>query len=127
MTDNYPPGAADDPRAPYNEVPPTEVEVTVTATLTKETVVYAETHDCVEYEIDPDTGRREGIHYVECDDVEAAYRDQEYTPSEIMTKCQKVCRQLKHDGHRWYAGVNIERLADSCDGWEEEELMINDK
>jgi hypothetical protein len=56
--------------------------------------------------------------------VEAAYRDQEYTPSEIMAKCQKVCRQLKHDGHRWYAGVNIERLADSCDGWEEEELKL---
>ena len=98
--------------------------MTVTATLTKETVVYAETHDCVEYEIDPDTGRRVPVHYVECDDVKAAYRDQEYTPSEIMTKCQKGCRQLKHDGHRWYAGVNIEQLADSCDGWEEDTLNV---
>ena len=122
--DNYPPGAANDPSAPYNEEPLPEVEVKVTAMLTKETVVYAATHDCVEYEIDSDTGRREGIHYTEHDDVEAAYRDQEYTPSEIMTKCIKVCQQLKRDGHRWYAGVNIEQLADSCDGWDEE-LTVN--
>ena len=122
--DNYPPGAANNPSAPYNEEPLPEVEVKVTAMLTKETVVYAATHDCVEYEIDPDTGRREGIHYTEHDDVEAAYRDQEYTPSEIMTKCIKVCQQLKRDGHRWYAGVNIEQLADSCDGWDEE-LTVN--
>ena len=57
--------------------------------------------------------------------MEAAYREQEYTPSEIMAKCQKVCQQLKRDGHRWYAGVNIEQLADSCDGWEEEEVTVN--
>ena len=124
MKDNYPPGAANDPRAPYNEEPMPEVEVEVTVRLVKGTVVYAETHDCVEWEIDPDTGRREPVHYTECDDVEAAYREQEYTPSEIMAKCQKVCQQLKRDGHRWYAGVNIGQLADSCDGWEEEELNV---
>ena len=124
MTDNYPPGAAYDPRAPYNEELPPEVEVTVKVTMTKETVVYAATHDCVEWEIDPDTGRREGIHFTEYDDIDEAYRNEEYTPSEIMTKCQKVCRQLKRDGHRWYAGVNIEQLADSCDGWEEDTLNV---
>ena len=46
--DNYPPGAANDPRAPYNEEPMPEVEVEVTVRLMKGTVVYAETHDCVE-------------------------------------------------------------------------------
>ena len=124
MMDNYPPGAANDPRAPYNEIPLPEVEVTVTVKMTKETVVYAATHDCVEWEIDPDTGRREGIHFTECDDVDEAYRNEEYTPSEIMTKCIAVCQQLKRDGHRWYAGVNVGRLADSCDGWGEEALEV---
>ena len=125
MKDNYPPGAANDPRAPYNEVPLPEVDVTVTVKMTKGTVVYVATHDCVEWEIDPDTGRREGIHFTECDDLDEAYRNEEYTPQEIMTKCIAVCQQLKKDGHRWYGGVNIERLADSCDGWEEESLGVD--
>ena len=125
MMDNYPPGAANDPRAPYNEEPLPEVDVTVKVTMTKETVVYAATHDCVEWEIDPDTGRREGIHFTEYDDIDEAYRNEEYTPSEIMTKCIAVCQQLKKDGHRWYGGVNIERLAYSCDDWEEVELIID--
>lgn len=30
----------------------------------------------------------------------------------------------KKDGHQWYGGVNIERLAYSCDDWEEVELRI---
>lgn len=124
MSDNYPPGAANDPNAPYNEVPMPEVEVKVKTVMTKETVVYAETHTCVEYEIDPDTGRRVGYSYTECDDEEAAYRDQEYTPSEIMSNCIKICQQLIKDQKRWYAHVNIQKLMDSCDGWEEEELEV---
>lgn len=124
MSDNYPPGAANDPNAPYNEVPMPEVEVKVKAVLTKETVVFAATHDCVEYEIDPDTGRRVGYSYEECDDVRAAYEDQEYTPSEIMSNCIKICQQLIKDQKRWYAHVNIQKLMDSCDGWEEEELEV---
>ena len=124
MSDNYPPGAANDPNAPYNEVPMPEVEVKVTAKLYKETVVFAETHDCVEYEIDPDTGRRVGIHYMECDDVREAYEDQEYTPDEIMRNCIKVCQELIKEQKRWFAHVNIQKLMDSCEGWEQEELEV---
>ena len=122
MSDNYPPGAANDPRAPYNEIPPQEAEVKITARLCKETCIYAERHTCVEYEIDPDTGRRVGYSYEECDDLQEAYRDQEFTPREIMSNCIKVCQQLIKDQKRWYAHVNIQKLMDSCDGWEEEEV-----
>ena len=124
MMDNYPPGAALDPSAPYNEEPMPEVEVTVTARLVKQTVVYAATHTCTEYETDPDTGRRVAIHYTECDDLREAYDDEEYGPEECMRRCVLVCRQLKRDGHHWYGGVSIDRLCDSCDGWEEEELNV---
>ena len=126
MSSNYPPGAANDPRAPWNEVPEPETEVTVRVVMVKETVVAAATHRCTEWEIEPD-GSRVCIQYDEADDVLEAYRDQEYTPQEIMTRCMAVCRQLKADGQRRYAGVNIERLADACDGWEEEELEADEK
>ena len=35
MMDNYPPGAAHDPNAPYNEEPCPDIDVTVRATLVK--------------------------------------------------------------------------------------------
>lgn len=124
MSDNYPPGAANDPRAPYNEIPPQEAEVKITARLYKETCIYAERHTCVEYEIDPDTGRRVGYGYEECDDLQEAYRDQEFTPREIMSNCIKVCQQLIKNQKRRYAHVNIQKLMDSCDGWEEEEVEV---
>ena len=124
MSSNYPPGAANDPRAPYNEVPEPETEVTVRTVLCKETCVCAATHTCVEREIEPD-GTVSTVTYTEADDVKEAYRDQEYPPVEIIAKCLHVCRQLMKDGHRRYAGVNIERLADSCAGWEEEELEVS--
>ena len=126
MNNNYPPGAANDPNAPYNEVPMPEVEVKVTAKLYKETVVFAEKHDCVEYEIDPDTGRRVGIHYTECDDVREAYEDQEYTPDEIMQNCIKVCQELIKEQKPWFAHVNIQKLMDSCEGWAQEELEVEE-
>ena len=37
--DNYPPGAAHDPNAPYNEEPCPDIDVTVRATLVKDTVL----------------------------------------------------------------------------------------
>ena len=39
MMDNYPPGAAHDPNAPYNEEPCPDIDVTVRATLVKDTVL----------------------------------------------------------------------------------------
>ena len=55
---NYPPGAANDPRAPYNERPGMETEVTVKTSLIKETVVEtSEGHWVHETEIEPDGTR----------------------------------------------------------------------
>lgn len=44
MLDNYPPGAANDPLAPYNQCDPEpiEVEVTVSITLSKTVKVYVD-------------------------------------------------------------------------------------
>ena len=64
---NYPPGAANDPRAPYNERPGMETEVTVRTTLVKETVVEtSEGHMVCETEIEPD-GTRSHVSFFEPD------------------------------------------------------------
>ncbi len=48
--DNYPPGAANDPRAPYNqcENPEVEVEVTVSITLSKTVKVLVTDYDLID-------------------------------------------------------------------------------
>ncbi len=68
MNDNYPPGAANDPRAPYNERPGMETEVTVKTSLIKETVIEtSEGHYVQETEIEPD-GSRSTIGFYETDE-----------------------------------------------------------
>lgn len=39
-TDNYPPGAANDPRAPYNEDELEEIDVTISITCSKSTTIH---------------------------------------------------------------------------------------
>lgn len=53
--DNYPPGAANDPRAPYNqkENPEVEVEVTVSITLSKTVKVLVTDYELIE-DVDED-------------------------------------------------------------------------
>ena len=126
MMDNYPPGAAWDPRAPYNEPEWPEIEVTATATLVRETVVLGSgVHTCTECEIEPD-GSRSYISFTESDDdVKALFREQEKSPSEIFRDCEKIVRQLmKVQKVRYYAKVNLAALLDALDGWEETELKI---
>ena len=122
---NYPLGAANDPRAPYNDLEWPEIEVTVTATLVKETVVLGNgTHRCTECEIEPD-GSRSYISYEESDDDPAdLFRDQEKSPAEIFRDCEKIANQLIKDGKRFYAGGSLNRLRESIAGWEEEELIV---
>ena len=126
MMDNYPPGAAWDPRAPYNEPEWPEIEVTATATLVKETVVLGSgTHTCTECEIEPD-GSRSYVSFTESDDdVRELFREQEKSPAEIFRDCEKIVRQLmKVQKVRYYAKVNLAALLDALDGWEETELDI---
>ena len=125
MTDNYPMGAANDPRAPWNEPEWPEIEVTATATLVKETVVLGSgTHTCTECEIEPDGSRSYSSFTESDDDVNELFREQEMTPAEIFRKCEKVVNQLVEDGKLSYAGVSLKRLLDALDGWEETELNV---
>ena len=125
--DNYPMGAADDPRAPYNEPIWPEIEVTARATLVKETVVLGSgTHTCTECEIEPD-GSRSYVSFSESDDdVRELFRDQEKSPMELITALERIVTQLmKVQKLRFYARYNLSELLDSCAGWEEEELTVN--
>ena len=126
--DNYPMGAANDPRAPWNEPDWPEIEVTAKATLIKETVVLGSgTHICTECEIEPD-GTRSYVSFSESDDdVQELFREQEKSPIELITALEKIVTQLmKSKKLRFYARYNLKELLDACAGWEETEFEVTE-
>ena len=103
-----------------------EIEVTVSQTLVKTTSVFAaNTHVCVDRDYDATAG---GYVYTACrecdDDVVKLFHQQYRTPLEIIQSCEKICEQLKRDGHRVYAGIRIADLSIDCDDWNEVNLEV---
>ena len=124
---NYPPGAANDPRAPYNERPGMETEVTVRTTLVKETVVEtSEGHMVCETEIEPD-GTRSHVSFFEPDvDLTEAFLNEHRSAIQIIRDCEKICKELAKNGIRFYAGIFLPTLIDDSQDWEEEEISISE-
>ena len=109
MSDNYPPGAAHDPRAPYNEPIPTETEVVAKEWLVKETYLT---------DIPRDLDERE---------MREAFDDQWRTPKQIIDTCMKICLQLLAEHRTYFAGYNIRDLILDCEGWEYDEFSVEPK
>ena len=128
MMSNYPPGAENDPDAPYNEPQMEEVEILVRQTLTKEDVIYMRpAYSHVEYEYDPVEGRNVGTTITEYgDDLKTYYDNQHLTPMEIIQKCKKIVQELRKVGCRWYANVNLPELEEECENWEVEQTEITE-
>ena len=127
MNDNYPPGAANDPCAPYNERPGMETEVTVKTTLIKETVVEtSEGHWVQESEIEPD-GSRSSVGFYETDeDLKETFLGAHRSAIQIIRDCEKIAKALLADGNRFYATIYIPTLIDDCEEWEEEDFRVNE-
>ena len=126
MNSNYPPGAANDPCAPYNEKPMEEVDVTVKTSLVKETVIEtSEGHWVRETEIEPD-GSRSTVSFYETDeDLKETFLGAHRSAIQIIRDCEKICQELVKNGMRFYAGIYLPTLIDDCEDWEEEEILVN--
>ena len=127
MSDNYPPGAANDPRAPYNERPGMETEVTVKTTLVKETMIEtSEGHMVCESEIEPD-GSRSTVSFYETDeDLKETFLDSHRSAIQIIRDCQKICQELVRVGNRLFASIYLPTLINDCEDWEEEDFKVNE-
>ena len=92
--DNYPMGAKNDPRAPYNEItiPDREIEVEVTVTLKKKIKILVDDYDISDSGFDEDGNYYEDIDYSECNLVDAV-KSQHILPQEaadyIVTNTNK--------------------------------------
>ena len=124
---NYPPGAAHDPNAPYNQEEIPEIGVNVKEVLVKETCIQSYGgHYEVDSEYDPTEGRYVHSQYWEPGNVEEDFREQCRTAAGCLADCCKVLSALKQAGIRQVAKVNIDTLLDDCEGWEHEELEVSD-
>ena len=102
--DNLPLGAASDPRAPFNEIPPREVQVRIEQTMVKETTAFLDDGD---------------------DYYENWWLDEIHDASlgEVLARCEKIVKRLRKK-HYLYAGVNLYDLEQDCHNWAEGTLNV---
>ena len=89
--DNYPAGAANDPRAPYNQVDPEAVAFNVAATFTLEKTVELTTVQYEGGETD-DEGYTEPYDTLQVD-WKDEYKEQQYNPVELLEKLADIVEQ----------------------------------
>lgn len=109
MYDNYPPGAALDPNAPYNQVDPPECEFTITASVTLE-------RECI---ITSDEVYNDDGDWTLCDDanVEATYNyDYASIPQCLDELVKYVDAEMQTDVTPQRKQF-LQRLRDSATGW----------
>ena len=127
MKDNYPPGAANDPNAPYNEVHGAEVDVLVRTVMVKGMVLESsDAHLVDEWEVDCDGGYTHQ-QFMEHGDLKEDYRNQWRTLRQALEACCKVLQQLVNDGQRSYAGVYITKLLEEGSEWDDDEFTVEEE
>ena len=136
MSSNYPPGAANDPNAPYNQEDPPVVEVTVREMLIKETSISSCCgHWVNDYEYDPDEGRSVGTSYYDEGNVAEDFQNQQRYAFQCLRDCAKVLPVMLKElnDYRKLLGLKpsriiehiyVDELARDCEDWECEESDV---
>lgn len=124
---NYPPGAANDPNAPYNQSDPPEVDVTVTEKLVKETCIRSYGgHYEADWEYDAAEGRNVCSQYWDPGNTEEDFREQCRTAEQCLADCARVLKGLVAAGISFIDHVDIRNLYNDCLDWEQEEFEIEE-
>ena len=103
-----------------------DIEVIARQTLSKKKVLCGcSTHTCVEYEINPDTGRYEGSGYTEVDDdLKECFMAQERTPLDIIRCCKDIVERMIQFKRYYFAGIYLPTLCAECQEWDEDEFEL---
>lgn len=119
--DNYPPGAAHDPNAPYNEVevPEREFDVTISMSLSR-------TVQCYTNKYIPEIDEENGHLYVDTSDTpwSEVYGDDHKTIMELLEELKKYIQKdldnLNNDDTKMNKAFHrrrLEFLLTECDDW----------
>lgn len=138
--DNYPPGAANDPTAPYNEPPSPEVmefEVTVSQSLSKSTTVLSDQYD--HYRDEDEDGyydwiETENINWNEAYEetphltIEGLLEKFKEMLEEKVSEIEKQVKDNKPDHSQKKKLDKLNFLIEECQGWtlDESEVVKDD-
>ena len=105
--DNYPPGAANDPRAPYNqcENPEVEVEVTVSVTLSKNVKVLVTDYELIDEE-----------------DEDGPYTVRDFTDTNFLAAVEEQVILPQNASLYVDVGENL-KAANDLSGWHVDEIV----
>lgn len=126
--DNYPPGAANDPNAPYNqrENDPIEVEVDYSISLFKPAVVETtnyETEEWEDYDFDGvEYSHNGGVDYIPTEsDFRDEYNEQHMTPVQLIDRFKSILEKLRDGEEIKLEKGEIKYLIEECSDWEEQD------
>ena len=124
--DYYPPGAYNDPDAPWNQpaIPEEDFEVTISQTFSKTVIVT--TDDYVpEKGYDEDTGSC--YTYADTEETywEQIFNQQHFKIQDLLSELKKyILEDIKNTGKNTGKGMYLEKLLEACDGWTEDECEV---
>ena len=129
MYNNYDyPLGADNPLAPWNqeENPEIERDCDVTETIARK-VTLSTTDYVAEEDWDDELGKCISADTSETD-WSTEYANQEYTALELIAKLKTYVEEdIKNTSPNTSKGRELKRLLSACDGWEQEELEVEER
>lgn len=128
---NYPLGADDDPRAPWNqkETPEVEVEVWASNTLSRAALItvkdYKELPPDAETDEEGHTAYTRNIDFSECN-LQGQFKNQCYTIKELLEELRMTVNDINSNGLNDVNLNHLNRLAREGEYWtvDEEEVTI---
>ena len=127
--DNYPPGAATDPNAPYNqkETEPIEVEIEYSCVMRRITEVDTTRYTAYPWEdCEPDgeggyshTGGTE--YEFDDNDFRDEYDEQRFNPAELIDELKSIVTMLINGEEVTVSKTKLKQILEDCEGWEIED------
>lgn len=121
---NYPCGAEHDKNAPYNEIeiPFKTFDCTISSTLSKDS-----SYETDDYVLEKEEDGNNSLTLGEYINVVKEYKEQHYTPIQLIEKLKEICVELIHHPtptKPLYERSYLRCLIKECEGWVEDELEI---
>lgn len=117
---NYPAGAKNDPRAPYNQVTPEakKFDVCISETLSKSTIVFSN-----DYTVEQD---EEGDPVYDTSNIcwISAFKEQHYTIEELLKKCSSIIKKLAYNEDDPKKVRKYYKILSEIHGWVPDEIEI---
>ena len=128
-SDNYPPGAANDQNAPYNQkdTEPIEVEIEYSCVMRRTTTIETtryQAHDWEDCEPDGEGGyvRTGGTECeLEDNDFRDEYYGQRFNPSELIDELKSIVTMLINGDEVTVSKAKLKQVLEDCEGWEIED------